>query len=153
MAAPQPSQAELDAAEHLKQLQAEVDRLRKEKDAQAAAPTVVASAAAPTRSGPVWPAAWYRDATATIRQNLHYPQKSLQDGEEGDVLVKVRLRRDGSIIKTELQQRSSYVLLNGEAIEVFSRIRRFAPLPADYLPNNPEVDLSMPINFKMNDEQ
>jgi len=152
-AQPVQSQAELDAAEHLRQLQAELDKLRKEKEAQAAAPTVVASAASPSRSGPAWPAAWYRDATATIRQNLHYPQKSLQDGEEGDVLVKVRLRHDGSIIGTELEQRSSYVLLNSEALEVFSRIRRFAPLPPDYLPGNPEVDLSMPINFKMNDEQ
>ena len=151
-APPAPSQAEVDAAEHLKQLQAEVDRLRKEKEAQAAQATV-ASAAAPARSSSEWPAAWYRDATATIRQNLHYPQRSLQAGEEGDILVKVRLRRDGSIVKTELQQRSSYAALNGEAIEVFSRIRRFAPLPTDYLSNSSEVDLSMPINFKLGDDQ
>lgn len=148
-AAPAPTQAELDAAEHLRQLQAEVDRLRKEKEAQSAQ-TVVASAASPARGGPDWPT-WYRDATGTIRQNLRYPQKSLQGGEEGDITVKVRVRRDGTIIGTNLQQRSPYAALNGEAIDVFSRIGRFAPLPGDYQPNSAEVDLNMPINFKLSD--
>ncbi|MDB5978974.1 MAG: TonB family protein [Nevskia sp.] len=147
---PAPSQAELEAAEHLRQLQAEVDRLRKEKEAQPTAPAMVASAAAPTRSGPDWPT-WYREATSNVRQSLRYPQESLQAGEEGDILVKVRLRRDGSLIRAEMQQRSPYAQLNREALEVFSRIGRFPPLPGDYQPNNPEVDLSMPINFKMND--
>ena len=149
-APPAPSQAELEAAEHLRQLQAEVDRLRKEKEAPPAAPAVVTSAAAPTRSGPDW-SSWYREATGNVRQNLHYPQDSLQSGEEGDILVKVRLRRDGTVVRAEMQQRSPYSQLNREALEVFSRIGRFAPLPSDYQPNNPEVDLSMPINFKLND--
>ena len=148
-AAPAPTQAELDAAEHLRQLQAEVDRLRKEKEAQPAQ-TVIASAASPARGGPDWPT-WYRDATGAIRQNLRYPQKSLQGGEEGDITVKVRVRRDGTIIGTNLQQRSPYAALNGEAIDVFSRIGRFAPLPGDYQPNSSEVDLNMPINFKLAD--
>ncbi|MFI4981922.1 MAG: energy transducer TonB, partial [Nevskiales bacterium] len=149
-APPAPSQAELEAAEHLRQLQAEVDRLRKEKESQPAAPAMVASAAAPTRSGPDW-STWYREATSNVRQSLRYPQESLQAGEEGDILVKVRLRRDGSLVRAEMQQRSPYAPLNREALEVFSRIGRFPPLPSDYQPNNPEVDLSMPINFKMND--
>ena len=148
-AAPAQTQAELDAAERLRQLQAEVERLRKEKDAQPAQ-TVVASAANPVRSGPDWPS-WYRDATGTVRQNLHYPQKSLQAGEEGDILVKVKLRRDGTIVRSDVQQRSPYADLNREALDVFSRIGRFSPLPGDYQPNNAEVDLNMPINFKLAD--
>jgi TonB family protein len=127
-----------------------VERLRKEKEPQAAAPTTIASAAPATRSGPDWPT-WYRDATGSVRQNLRYPQKSLQAGEEGDLTVKVHMRRDGSIIRTDLAQRSPYSALNQEAVEVFSRIGRFAPLPADYQPNNAEVDLNMPINFKLSD--
>ncbi len=126
-----------------------MDRLRKEKEAQPAQ-TVIASAASPARGGPDWPT-WYRDATGAIRQNLRYPQKSLQGGEEGDITVKVRVRRDGTIIGTNLQQRSPYAALNGEAIDVFSRIGRFAPLPGDYQPNSSEVDLNMPINFKLAD--
>jgi len=150
-AAPAPTQEEIAAAEHLRQLQDEVDRLRKEKEVQAAQSTVVAGAPVPMRSAQDWPVAWYRDATSTIRQNLHYPQRSLQAGEEGDIMVKVRLRRDGSVVKTDLLQRSAYTALNSEALDVFLRIRRFAPLPADYLPNSPEIDLSMPINFKLSD--
>jgi len=150
-AAPAPTQEELAATEHLRQLQDEVDRLRKEKEAQAAQSAVVANAPVPMRSAQDWPAAWYRDATSTIRQNLRYPQRSLQAGEEGDIMVKVRLRRDGSVVKTELLQRCAYTALNSEALDVFLRIRRFAPLPADYLPNSPEIDLSMPINFKLSD--
>ena len=149
-AAPPPSQAEAEAAEHLKQLQAEVDRLRKEKEPQAAAPVTVASAASPVRSGPDWPT-WYREATGSIRQNLEYPQKSLQAGEEGDLMVKVHLKRDGSILHTDLAQRSPYSALNQEALAVFRRIGRFAPLPSDYQPNNTEVDLNMPINFKLSE--
>ena len=145
-----PSSAEAEAADRLRQLQAEVERLRKEKEPQAAAPTTIASAAPATRSGPDWPT-WYRDATGSVRQNLRYPQKSLQAGEEGDLTVKVHMRRDGSIIRTDLAQRSPYSALNQEAVEVFSRIGRFAPLPADYQPNNAEVDLNMPINFKLSD--
>jgi len=152
VAPPAPSQAELDAAAHLKQLQDEVDRLRKEKDAQAAAATVAsaASPAAATHSDQDVQA-WYRGSTANIQQHLQYPVKSLQNGEEGDILVRVRLRRDGSIIKTDLVKPSEYADLNREAIDVFSRIGHFAPLPADYSSNSPEVDVSLPINFKLSE--
>ncbi|MBV8062626.1 MAG: TonB family protein [Nevskia sp.] len=147
---PAPPAAE---AEKLKQLQAEVERLRTEKEAAQAATTTVASAAAPAaaRSGPDWPA-WYREATGTVRQTLRYPEKSLQGSEEGDLTVKVFLRRDGSIVKTELLQRTPYAALNSEALAVFSRIGRFAPVPTDYSPNSAQVDFSMPINFKLADQ-
>jgi TonB family protein len=154
-AAPAPAPAaEQDPAERLKQLQAEVDKLRKEKGPEAAAPTSVASAAPAPRSGPGpdW-SNWYRDATGAVRQSLRYPQKSLQGGEEGDVMVKLLLKRDGSILKTELVQRTPYSALNGEALAVFSRIGRFAPVPADYSPGNAQVELSMPINFKIAADQ
>jgi TonB family protein len=159
-AAPQPQQAAAAPApaaaaedERLKQLQAEVDKLRKEKEAQAA--TTVASAAPAARSanpGAEWNA-WYRDATGTVRQSLRYPQKSLQGGEEGDVMVKVLLKRDGSVVKTELAERTPYSALNGEALAVFSRIGRFPPIPSDYSPGNPQVEMSMPINFKIAADQ
>lgn len=150
-AAPAPGDAELEAAEHLKQLQAEVEQLRKEKEAQSAPQVALASPALASRASSDPPVGWYRGATAAIQQSLRYPPKSLQSGEEGDILVRLKLRRDGSIAKAELQQRSAYDDLNREALEVFSRIRHFAPLPADYQPGNAEVDLSMPINFKLSD--
>jgi len=149
---PAPSQGELDAAAHLKQLQDEVDKLRKEKEKETAAATVASAASATTtaHSDQAWQA-WYRESTANIRQHLHYPLKSLQDGEEGDILVRVKLRRDGSIITTDLQQRSPYSELNREAIDVFSRIGHFSPLPADYSSSSSELDVSMPINFKLSE--
>ena len=150
-APPAPTEAELEAAEHLKQLQAEVEQLRKEKEAQSAAQVAMSSPAQPSHVNNEPPPAWYHSAASAIQQNLRYPQKSLQNGEEGDILVKLKLRRDGSIIKAELLQRSSYVDLNREAVDVFSRIGRFAPLPVDYQPGNTEIDLSMPINFKLSD--
>ncbi|HZR38021.1 MAG TPA: TonB family protein [Nevskia sp.] len=149
-AAAQPGAADADAAEKLRQLQAEVERLRKEKEAQAtAAATTVASAAPAVRSGSDF-SAWYRDVTGSVRQSLRYPQRSLQGGEEGDITVRVHLKRDGSIVKTEILQRSSYSALNSEALAVFARIGHFSAVPSDYQPGNPEVDFSVPINFKLN---
>ncbi len=148
-----PAPVELAAAEHLKQLQDELERLKKEKEVQqtqVAASAPASPASAPARSGPDWPT-WYKQATGTVRQNLHYPQTSLEAGEEGDILVKVRLRRDGGIVNTAMQQRSPYSALNGEALNVFTRVGRFSPLPSDYQPSSAEVDVTIPINFKLNE--
>jgi TonB family protein len=139
-------------AAKLKQLQEEVDRLRKEKEVQQAAVAAAASAA-PARSqasasGPDYQT-WYRQAMANVRQNLAYPKSSLQDGEEGELTVKVHMRRDGTILGTQVQQRSSYAALNREATDVFTRIGRLQPVPPDYSPGNNEFDVSMPITFKM----
>jgi TonB family protein len=151
-APPQPTPSETEAAEHLKQLQIEVDRLREEKAAQSAQVALSAPAGAPAAtaasSGGDW-SSWYRQAVGTVRQKLQYPQSSEEAGEEGDITVKVRLRRDGGIVSTDLQKRSASTALNQEAIDVFSRVGRFAPLPSGYQPNNQEVDVTMPINFKL----
>jgi TonB family protein len=155
-APPAPSQAELDAAAHAKQLEDELAKLRAEKEAEekaraaaavaTAAPATSSTAAAAPRE--TWNA-WYCNARGEVKSNLHYPRASLQAGEEGDVTVKVLLRRDGSVVRVSTVQRSDYPALDNEALAVFSRIGHFPPVPADYSPNSSEVEFSMPINFRV----
>ncbi|HZR33980.1 MAG TPA: TonB family protein, partial [Nevskia sp.] len=97
-----------------------------------------------------WPPSYLSQITSKISENFRYPPKSVQNEEEGDAVVRIRMARDGTILGVELQKKTGFVALDAEARNVFDRIVKFPPVPADVFPEAASFEFTLPINFKLN---
>lgn len=88
---------------------------------------------------------------AQIRSNLHYPVIAQRQGRQGTALVRVRMKRDGTILSIKLVKSSDTDSLDREAQDVFHRIGKLPPLPADFLPQASEFEFEVPITFRLLD--
>lgn len=92
---------------------------------------------------------FHRKLEAAIRNNLRYPPIARRQGREGSPTVRVRMKRDGTLISVRLVDGSGTESLDREAQEVFYRIGRLPPMPADFMPDASEFDFQLAINFKL----
>lgn len=71
-----------------------------------------------------------------FRNNIYgvwnYPRKAAERGEEGTSLLKVTVRRDGSVQSVQLMESSGSTLLDQEAIRAVWRGASYGPLPRAY---------------------
>ena len=86
-----------------------------------------------------------------IQVGLRYPRMALRQGGEGTALVKVRMKRDGTIESVALVKSAGSTSLDAEAQAVFRRIGKFPPLPENFLPTASEFQFEIPITFKLVD--
>ncbi len=84
-----------------------------------------------------------------IQGSLRYPRMALRQGREGTALVKVRMKRDGTIESVALVKSAGSASLDAEAQAVFRRIGKFPPLPENFLPTASEFQFEIPITFKL----
>ncbi len=80
---------------------------------------------------------------------MQYPAKSAQAGEEGDVRVRLLIARDGSILDAVIVTKSGFINLDKEAKDVFRRIGKFPPVPANVSPGSEQFSFEYPVNFKL----
>lgn len=95
------------------------------------------------------PLAYLAQVSAIIGRARHYPWSALQYREQGDVIVRMHLLRDGTVISANVVQSSGHAALDAEARDVVLRIARFPPFPADYLPAQRSFDIDQPILFRL----
>lgn len=76
----------------------------------------------------------------------HYPNRALKLGQEGEVLVKILLDKDGTQIKQEIINSSGYVLLDKAALEA---IKKWSFLPHKLQGENIKAFIQIPIEFKI----
>lgn len=114
----------------------------------ASAPTVAAAApqAEPPKVPP--PIEYLRRVSRIISLSQKYPWTARQYGHQGDVIVRMHLRRDGAVMAATLIRSSGHESLDAEARDVILRIRRFPPFPADYIPQQGEFDIDQPVSFR-----
>lgn len=113
--------------------------------------TSVAGAIGAAPSGPVmvqFPHAYLARMSRTIALQLIYPAYSRQFGQEGRAIVRVTLRRDGTILDAEVVRRTGHPYLDAEARNVILRIARFPPVPEHVLPTQAEFVIDQPISFR-----
>lgn len=118
-----------------------------------AAPAVSVAPAttdAPTRQvGTVVPSSYYSELEALIQRSLVYPRVSVAQDQEGTCTVRVAFARDGSIESAQMARPTGYGPLDGECREVFQRIGRFPPIPADASPASTDFSIELPITFSL----
>ncbi len=84
-----------------------------------------------------------------VSAEFRYPQKAQYDAEEGYVVVRIRIARDGSILGKELATRCKWDLLNAEALDIFDRIGHLPPVPDDIYPQITTFEFTIPFNFTL----
>jgi TonB family protein len=84
----------------------------------------------------------------TIARNKKYPKLSRRKREEGRVVVKFNILRNGEIENLDWVTKSPYERLNQEAFNAVKRSVPFAELPSE-IPG-PSLQIELPFSFKLN---
>lgn len=113
-----------------------------------AAPTPAAAPPSDAELSVPPPTAYLRHITRIINFEQKYPWSARQYDQQGDVIVRMHLMRDGRVVSVALIRSSGYAALDDEARNVILRIMKFPPFPSDYLPQVGEFDIDQPITFR-----
>jgi protein TonB len=127
------------------QLQATASRA----PAEAVAPPAEAAPSPPQVVGTVVPPSYFSALESLIQKSLRYPARSVANDEEGSCTVRVSFGRDGAIAGAQMVTPSGFAALDGECREVFRRIGRFPPVPADTSPDATDFAIELPISFTL----
>lgn len=85
-----------------------------------------------------------------LQRNMHYPRAARLAGQEGDVVVRFVIDRDGNVQSVELESGSGYPLLDREATEMVERGDPFPAIPGD-MPGE-RLEVRVPVSFHVRDE-
>jgi len=85
-----------------------------------------------------------------LQKNMHYPRAARLAGQEGDVVVRFVIDRDGNVQSVELESGSGYELLDREATEMVERGDPFPAMPVD-MPGD-RLEVRVPVSFHVRDE-
>lgn len=79
--------------------------------------------------------------------NTQYPKKAMDFKQEGLVVLKVTLNREGDILKIVEETSSEHNLLNKAARRAVQRSEPYPEVPASI--KGKEIVITMPFNFKL----
>ncbi len=91
-------------------------------------------------------AAYTRTLGLWLTQHEHYPDRARRNGEQGTVIVRVVIERDGQVSDLAVVQSSGNAALDDAALETWRRDRP-PPLPPDI----PQAVLRVPVHFKLDE--
>jgi protein TonB len=92
------------------------------------------------------PDRWEGRLQARLHRSLRYPGEAKRARQQGTAYVHFRMNRDGHVLSASLERSSGYPALDDAALET---VRRADPLPK-IPPDRPdEVDLTVPIEFDL----
>jgi len=76
-----------------------------------------------------------------VRRFMTYPQPAKQQKQQGEVLVTVLLRRDGTVLDARIAQSSGYPLLDDAAIKAVRDSSKVPPFPENFPQREGTIDL------------
>ncbi len=82
-----------------------------------------------------------------ILEALVYPRASKNLGEQGQVKVRLKVERDGTISEAEIAEPSAFLRLNTAALDTVRRVAQLDPLPESY--GAPQWSALVPIDFSL----
>lgn len=80
-------------------------------------------------------------------QNMRYPRRALERGQQGSIRLTVTVNRSGELQDVQVLEESAYSLLNREATASVERASPFAPLPASIAGDN--LSFGIPVTFQL----
>ena len=81
-----------------------------------------------------------------LAQSKRYPPRARSRGVEGKVIIELTLRRDGSVVKSDIISSESPLLDEG-VDAMIARAAPFPPFPETM--NQPEVSIQIPVRFSL----
>jgi protein TonB len=97
-----------------------------------------------------WPPDYLAEIDRSLSAAVRYPPQALRDSHEGTVLLRLDLRRDGSIEQARVLSSSGVPELDAEAVAAVHRVGGFAPVPAGVYPKAERFSFSLPVRFQLN---
>lgn len=82
-----------------------------------------------------------------ILEALVYPRASKNLGEQGQVKVRLKVERDGTISDAEIAEPSAFLRLNTAALDTVRRVAQLDPLPKSF--NADQWNALVPIDFSL----
>lgn len=82
-----------------------------------------------------------------IEQHRDYPVLARRSRMEGEVLVRARLARDGTLLATGVEVSSGIPVLDRAALRAISRIKQYPPVPGEIA--GEEILLAIPISYRL----
>lgn len=118
--------------------------------AESAAPETVKLEELQQRSGGSGVVASYAGVLkGWLQRNMHYPRAARLAGQEGDVVVRFIIDRQGNVQSVALESGSGHSLLDREATEMVERGDPFPAMPDD-MPGE-RLEVRVPVSFEVRD--
>jgi TonB family protein len=90
---------------------------------------------------------YVRQVLARIEQKKQYPRISQQNGEEGTVLVDLRIGRNGQLLSYEFRKSTPHQRLINATISSIQAASPFPPLPEYYVQES--LNLQVPVRYQL----
>jgi TonB family protein len=87
---------------------------------------------------------------AAHRGQVRYPVSAIRNKEEGTAVVKIRMKRDGTVEDTTLEKSSGWADLDQAALAAVQSAGKFTPVADDVFPEQQEFTFTLPISFSLN---
>lgn len=91
-------------------------------------------------------ASWQNIVMAHLNRYKKYPNKSLLDKEEGRVVVRVKIDKNGNVIFADIKKGCKFKNLNDEAVKLLKNASPL-PQPPNCIMNNNYLIFSIPIDY------
>jgi len=92
---------------------------------------------------------YFRRIYSALAKNVVYPQRSVDDGEEGECRVLITFDRTGTITNSELVKRTGSRRLDEACMTAVRRTGRFPPVAASEAPGTPYFAVELPVSFTL----
>ena len=79
--------------------------------------------------------------------NTQYPKRSMDLKQQGLVVLKIKLNRQGKVLSVEEEQATNYALLNKAARKAINKSEPYPEVPTSMQGN--DFEISLPFNFKL----
>jgi protein TonB len=79
--------------------------------------------------------------------NTQYPKRSMDLKQQGLVVLKIKLNRQGKVLSVEEEQATNYALLNKAARKAVNKSEPYPEVPTSMQGN--DFEISLPFNFKL----
>lgn len=106
-------------------------------------------ASAQTGAGASAKSSWQALVLSHLYRHIQYPPQALARKQEGVVLVKVRIDREGRVLFCKVVKTSGYALLDEEAGALFARSGALPAPPKEFFSQTNELLLNFPIEFNI----
>lgn len=111
----------------------------------ASAAAVASAESTMDRSLQALPPSYRRALIRWLERRKFYPPAARRAGLEGQVVLRIRLGRDGTVIETALAGSSGHAVLDEAALDLVGRAGDAPPLPADFPAD--QAELVAPLSF------
>jgi protein TonB len=84
-----------------------------------------------------------------LEESMHYPRAARLAGQQGSVVVRFVIDRNGTVLSIVLEKPSGHAILDREAVEMIERAEPFPTMPGEM--SGEVLELRVPIAYKIDD--